>query len=307
MLPIQKQFINYNKSKRTQKPQWIIIHDTGTTGSTAQNNHDYFASGDRQSSADFFVDSNNIIQIIDTDNYYSWAIGDGRGKLGKTNANSCSIEMCLQSNGQPTEKTINNTLDLVKYLMNKYNINIDHIVRHYDCSYKQCPRSMSANGWSKWYLFRDRLKNNGYTVGWNQSNNYYWWYCTNDKGWYYKDCWQKIDNKWYSFNYNGYARQSVWLQDKGYWYWLKDDCSMACNEWIEVKNKWYRFDSDGKMLENKWYQNDKKEWFYLGKDGAMVIGWQTIDNKQYYFNKDGVMQSLCVIDGKMLGKNGTIL
>lgn len=307
MLPIQKQFINYNKSVRTQKPQWIVIHDTSDPNATAQNEHDYFAGGDRQSSADFFVDSNNIIQIIDTDNFYSWAIGDGKGKLGKTNANSCSIEMCLQSNGQPSEATINNTLDLVGVLMVKYNIDINHVIRHYDCSYKCCPRSFSSNGWSKWISFKERLNNGGYTIGWHKSNNYYWWYCTNNKGWYYKDCWQKIDNKWYSFNSNGYARQSAWLKDKGYWYYLKDDCSMACNEWIKVESKWYRFNTEGAMLENKWYQNDKCEWFYLGSDGTMVTGWYSINDKQYYFNKDGVMQSLCVVDGKTLGQDGTIL
>lgn len=144
-----------------------------------------------------------------------------------------------------------------------------------------------------------------YKIAWNKDSNgrFYSIDGTN----YYKDCWQKIDGEWYSFNSNGYARQSVWLKDKGKWYWLKEDCSMACNEWLEINNKWYRFNSEGAMLSSRWYQNDKNEWFYLDKDGVMIIGWQTIDNKQYYFNKDGVMQTLCIIDGKTLGKDGTIL
>lgn len=149
------------------------------------------------------------------------------------------------------------------------------------------------------------IQSTKYTIGWNSNSKGYWY--SSDGNNYYKDCWKRINNKWYSFNSNGYARRSVWLQDKGYWYWLKDDCVMACNEWIEVKNKWYRFNTEGAMLFSKWYQNDKNEWFYLDKDGVMVTGWQTIDNKQYYFNKDGVMQTLCIIDGKMLGTDGTIL
>ncbi|HEY5524188.1 MAG TPA: N-acetylmuramoyl-L-alanine amidase [Clostridium sp.] len=157
MLGIQKKLIGYNFSKRSSKAQYIVIHDVGEKGSTAQNNKDYFAGGDRQASADFFIDSNNIIQIIDYTKNYSWAIGDGHGEFGKTNANSLSIEMCLENNGQPSEKTIQNTLDLAKYLMKELNIGIGNVVRHYDCSHKNCPGSFSANNWAKWTNFKTRL------------------------------------------------------------------------------------------------------------------------------------------------------
>ena len=157
MLGIQKKLIGYNFSKRSSKAQFIVIHDVGATGSTAQNNRDYFAGGDRQASADFFIDSDNIIQIIDYTKNYSWAIGDGHGEFGKTNANSLSIEMCLQSNGQPTEKTIQNALDLTQYLMKELNISAANVVRHYDCSHKCCPGSFSANNWAEWTKFKTRL------------------------------------------------------------------------------------------------------------------------------------------------------
>lgn len=156
MLSIQKQLINYNFSKRNGEIKYIVVHDVGAV-STAQNNRDYFAGGNRNASADFFVDSNNIIQIIDYHKNYSWAVGDGRGKNGITNSNSVSIEMCLESNMQPSEETIQNTLDLVKYLMNELNIPIDRVVRHYDASFKNCPQSFSANNWAKWQEFKARL------------------------------------------------------------------------------------------------------------------------------------------------------
>ncbi|MBU5486453.1 N-acetylmuramoyl-L-alanine amidase [Clostridium sp. MSJ-11] len=156
MLSIQKMFINYNFSKRNEKIKYICIHDVGAV-SSAKNNRDYFAGGNRGASADFFVDSNNIIQIINYHNNYSWAIGDGGGKYGITNANSLSIEMCLESNYQPSEKTIQNTIDLVKRLMKELNITIDRIVRHYDASRKNCPQSFSANNWAKWNWFKSQL------------------------------------------------------------------------------------------------------------------------------------------------------
>lgn len=54
MLNIQKQFIVYNRSIRNQSIKYIVIHSTGNVGDTAQNNHDYFANGNRGASADFF-------------------------------------------------------------------------------------------------------------------------------------------------------------------------------------------------------------------------------------------------------------
>lgn len=159
MLSVQKMFINYNKTLRHEKIKYIVVHDVGAV-STAKNNRDYFAGANRGSSADFFIDSNNIIQIIDYNNYYSWAVGDGGGKYGITNSNSISIEMCLEPNFKPSEKTIQNTINLINYLMNELNIKPDNVVRHYDASKKNCPQSFSANNWSKWWKFKSRLEQN---------------------------------------------------------------------------------------------------------------------------------------------------
>jgi len=69
MTDIKQKIIDYNETLRSLKPIYIFIHDTGDPGATSQNENDYFAGGNRNASADFFVDRNNIIQIIDTDNY----------------------------------------------------------------------------------------------------------------------------------------------------------------------------------------------------------------------------------------------
>jgi len=156
MLQIQKLFIKYNFSNRSEKIKYIVIHDVGAH-STAKNNRDYFNGENRNASADFFVDSTNIIQAIDYNSHYSWAIGDGSGKYGKTNGNSLSIEMCLEANLKPSTSTVNNTIDLVKYLMNALSISADNVVRHYDCSHKTCPGSFSANNWAAWTSFKKQL------------------------------------------------------------------------------------------------------------------------------------------------------
>lgn len=253
MLYIQKQFISYNRSSRSTKPIYIVIHDTGDAGATAQNEHDYFSGGNRQSSADFFIDSNNIIQIIDTDNYYSWHCGDGGGAYGITNANSLGIEMCLGSDGNPTDATVTNTIDLVKYLMSKYGIGIDKVVRHYDASRKSCPGSVMSNSWAKWYTFKTRVSKSSSSsitkLGWNK-NSTGWWYCTDvSNGYYYKDQWKLIDSEWYSFDNQGYARESVWFKDK-LWYYLKESCKMAKLEWLWIDGECYCFNASGALYVN---------------------------------------------------------
>jgi len=156
MLSIQKLFIKYNYSTRREKIKYIVLHDVGTV-STARNNRDYFNSMYIGASADFFVDNKNVIQLIDYNTSYSWAVGDGRGKYGITNSNSISIEMCLESNLEPSVATVNNTLDLVKKLMKELNISSRNVIRHYDASRKLCPQSFSKNNWAKWNEFKSNL------------------------------------------------------------------------------------------------------------------------------------------------------
>ena len=254
MLPIQKQFINYNKTKRSYKPTHIVIHSTGNKNDTAQNNHDYFASCNRGASADYFVDDKNIIQIIDSDNYYSWHCGDGRGAYGITNAKSIGIEMCGTANGQISDTTVNNTIELVKYLMNKYNIDADHVVRHYDASRKSCPYQFMSNNWARWISFKAKLTNvatTKYIVGWN-SDSKGWWYSYDGNN-YYKNCWKKIDNKYCYFDKEGYAMASDWVKDEDKWYYLDSDCYMVqailpeIVKWKWIDGKCYCFGTDGHL------------------------------------------------------------
>ena len=48
-------------------------------------------------------------------------------------------------------------MELTKYLMKELNIDIDHVVRHYDASRKNCPASMNKNGWALWNTFKASL------------------------------------------------------------------------------------------------------------------------------------------------------
>jgi N-acetylmuramoyl-L-alanine amidase len=166
MLPIKKKLIKYNYSSRNNKRiEYIVIHDTGNTskGAGADNHYRYFNGGNRNASAHYFVDDKEIIQTVEDANA-SWHCGDGKGKYGITNSNSIGVEICINSDGD-YEKAVANAIELVKHLMDKHNIPIEKIVRHYDASRKICPRTMSCNNWERWEAFKQSLQEKPQTTG----------------------------------------------------------------------------------------------------------------------------------------------
>lgn len=154
-MTITKKQINYNVSRRTDAIRYIVIHDTGNTaaGSTAMNHYLYFNGGDRNSSADFFVDDHEVVQVNDYQTNYTWQCGDGGGRYGITNNNSIGIEICINSDGN-YERAFEKAVELTRCLMAELGIDADHVVRHYDASRKPCPGSMAANNWQKWNEFK---------------------------------------------------------------------------------------------------------------------------------------------------------
>lgn len=160
MLPIQFLPIKYNHNKGTNKPKYIVVHDTANPNAGALNHWKYFGGGNRNASAHYFVDNDNIIQII-SDGDSAWHCGDGKGRYGITNHNSLSIEICLTGN---LEKSISNALDLTRHLMAKYGIGAENVVRHYDASRKTCPGRLSGNNWARWKQFKNDISRSGSTA-----------------------------------------------------------------------------------------------------------------------------------------------
>ena len=157
-MKINKKQIAYNISKRNTAATYIVIHDTGNKnrGADAEAHFKYFNGGNRNSSADFFVDDKQVLQVNDYLKNYTWHCGDGKGRYGITNANSIGIEICVNSDGN-YEKAYAHAIELTKQLMKELNITVDRVVRHYDASRKNCPASMSSQSWALWNDFRKAL------------------------------------------------------------------------------------------------------------------------------------------------------
>lgn len=164
---INKFLSNHITSSPNREIKYLAIHYTAGGSSapgSAQAIYNVFSQ--RSASADFAVDDRDIVQFNpDLKNYYCWAIGDngiGTLKNQATNRNTISIEICSNlvkgtsaavpnhSGWTFTDASLNNTLKLSRYLMKKYNISKERVIRHYDVTGKLCP---GVVGWNDGVLY----------------------------------------------------------------------------------------------------------------------------------------------------------
>lgn len=152
MVSIKRQISHYNHYGNNDI-KYLVFHYVGAN-STAKNNADYFCSANRDASAHYFVDDNEIWQVVEDFNG-AWHVGNSKTMVN--NRNSLGVEMCLV-NGVVTEKTEANAVELGKHLMKKYNIPIDNVRTHYEVSGKTkvCP-NWSENNWARWINFKNKL------------------------------------------------------------------------------------------------------------------------------------------------------
>lgn len=159
---------NYGGYRSTSKIKYIVIHYTANDGDSDESNAKYFKTPNRKASAHYFVDDDSItISVPDT--YVAWSVGGNRYSDYKqtggaayykicTNTNSLNIELCdVNKNGihDVTEKTLENAIELIRKLMQKYNIPIENVITHHQVNGKHCPVFFMDQ--SKWQVFKNRI------------------------------------------------------------------------------------------------------------------------------------------------------
>lgn len=123
---------------------FIVIHFTGNNGDTALNNCTFFSGANRKASANYFSGNDGIYQSV-PDNWAAWAVGGTNIYKHRycRNMNSISIEMCSRVGADGKyyidDDVVEQTIELTKYLMNKYNVPVENVLRHYDVWDKKCP------------------------------------------------------------------------------------------------------------------------------------------------------------------------
>lgn len=155
---LQRQ-ISVSDYKNVEKPEWeedfltpneysrpgeelrevnsIFVHYTANRNTSAAQNRSYFESlkdtHERSASAHFIIGyDGEIIQCVPFEEI-AYAV--------KTrNYDSISIECCYKSaDGSFTKETYDSLIHLLAYLVKKYGLSTDDILRHYDCGGKKCP------------------------------------------------------------------------------------------------------------------------------------------------------------------------
>ncbi len=151
MREINRMISQYNfKKGDASRIQYLVIHYTGSLGS-AQENCRFFAGGDRKASAHYFVGyEGEIWQSVEEENI-AWHCGAKSYRHPECrNANSIGIEMCPRKENTSSlsaadkdwyfeDATVEAAVELTRYLMEKYHIPKENVLRHYDVTGKVCP------------------------------------------------------------------------------------------------------------------------------------------------------------------------
>lgn len=133
--------------------EWIIVHYTGDYGSQgrAKKTADAMQTWKRTTSTHYLVGDDDIYQVVE-DRHAAWhcpyeksnkCIASNTCALGvdlvehKRNTRSHSVK---DMDWYFTDKVIEDGAQLVAELADRYNIPMDHIVRHFDVTGKWCPR-----------------------------------------------------------------------------------------------------------------------------------------------------------------------
>ena len=150
MNKVNRMISKYNfNSGSVSRIKYIVIHYVGALGG-AKENCAYYGGGNRGASAHYFVGfAGEIWQCVEDKNI-AWHCGASSYRHPECrNANSIGIEMCVRKKSTETmnatdkdwyfeKATVQSAVELTKYLMKKYNVPAERVIRHYDVTGKIC-------------------------------------------------------------------------------------------------------------------------------------------------------------------------
>lgn len=132
----------YNRPGKTSKPVRICVHYTGQAGTGADRLALFYANvaagmfldkPQNWTSTQYIVGLNGEVIRIVPDNEIAYAAAN-------KNYGTIHIEVCYkQSSGEFEQASKTALRELVQYLMKKYSIPADKVLRHYDLTGKYCP------------------------------------------------------------------------------------------------------------------------------------------------------------------------
>ena len=139
---------NYGGIRKASDVIAVVIHNTGGTNDTAENNGNFFKNPVKpERSAHYFIDRNGVIVKSVDRCKIAWSVGTPAPGVKYNNANTISIELCAIAKKEPTQAQIKSCNELIKFIKRRHK-NCKEVIRHYDVNGKNCPALYVDN--AKW-------------------------------------------------------------------------------------------------------------------------------------------------------------
>ena len=151
---------------RTAPVRYLVLHYVGAQGSAKNNAKYYSTTPGIQASAHYFVGHAEehaavFASVAEGDTAWHCGRSDGRYRHPDCrNANSIGIELCCHQDQKGRwyfdPETVTQAVALTRDLMDRYGIDIHHVLRHYDVTGKCCPAPYVEDA-AAWTAFLSRL------------------------------------------------------------------------------------------------------------------------------------------------------
>ena len=158
------------KRGREGPVRYLVIHYVGAAGGARANARYYGSTPGIGASAHYFVghaSEGAVVYASVPEGDTAWHCGRRDGKYRHPecrNANSIGIELCCHRAADGTwyfdPETLAAGAELARYIMGRYGIPLDHVLRHYDVTGKVCPEPFVRDT-GAWAEFKNRLKGDG--------------------------------------------------------------------------------------------------------------------------------------------------
>lgn len=175
---IPKKLSPFKSSRKGYKPEYIVIHYTGSPSQGIDRAVHYMTDYNSKISAHYIVDGERIAQVVPISDA-AWHVSDGSvnrryerakdaeawhnseaGSAFRGNRNSIGIELCVAKTDKKSVKvgdtdwsfadgTVETAARLTAALMHEFDIPLRRVIRHMDATGKPCPRpfvSLRADG-----------------------------------------------------------------------------------------------------------------------------------------------------------------
>ena len=111
----------------------IVIHYVGNPGTTAEQNRSFYNQMDSNVSSHFVVGiDGHVIMCLPLDEYSAAS--------NHRNHDTISIEVChADTTGEFSDEAYDSLVKLVDWIIDKYNLEPEDVIRHYDVTGKMCP------------------------------------------------------------------------------------------------------------------------------------------------------------------------